>query len=83
MTVEHEYVACRLFAYTLIGKASTWFFILAQRSITSWQQFETTFITQFGDDKTYGVLFLELSKININKREKIKDFNQTLFLTRF
>ena len=76
MNVEHEDVVCRLFAYTLIGKASTWFFSLSQRSITSWQQFETAFITQFGDDKTSRVLFLELSRIKINKMEKIKDFNE-------
>ena len=33
-------------------------------------------MTQFGDDKTFGILFLELSQIKINKKEKIKDFNQ-------
>ena len=35
-------------------------------------------MTQFGDDKTYGVLFLELSQIKINKKEKVKDFNKRL-----
>ena len=34
------------------------------------------FMTQFGDDKTFGVLFLELSGINFNKKEKVKDSNQ-------
>ena len=29
MNVEHEDVVCRLLAYTLISKASTWFFNLA------------------------------------------------------
>lgn len=57
MNVEHEDVVCRLFTYTLLGKASTWFFNLARRLITSWKQFETAFITQFGDDKTSMVLF--------------------------
>jgi hypothetical protein len=61
MNVEHEDVVCRLFLYTFIGKASIWFFCLAARSITSWKQFETAFMTQFGDDKTFGILFLELS----------------------
>ena len=76
MNVEHEDVVCRLFSYTFAAKASTWFFSLTARSITSWKQFETAFMTQFGDDKNYGVLFLELSRIKIKKRENINDFNQ-------
>ena len=74
--MQHKDLICRLFTYTFIGKASTWFFSLSTGSITSWKQFKTTFITQFGDDKTYGVLFLELSRINFSKNENIKDFNQ-------
>jgi hypothetical protein len=76
MNVEHENVSCSLFASFLIGKASTWFVSLAKRSITSWQQFEIAFITQFGDEKTSRVPFLEISRIKINKMEKIKYFNQ-------
>ena len=45
MNVNHEAIMCILFLYTLVGKASTWFFSLAQRSITYWQQFQTAFIT--------------------------------------
>ena len=33
-------------------------------------------MTQFGDDKTLGTLFLEIFGININKKEKIEDFNE-------
>ena len=50
MNVEH----------TFQGKPSTWFFILAPISITSWNQFETAFMTQFRDDKTSRILLLEL-----------------------
>jgi hypothetical protein len=75
MNVEHEDVVCRFFPYTFQGKASPWFFNLAPRSITSWKLFETTFMEQFGDDKTSGIFFLELSRIKINKKEKVKDFN--------
>ena len=80
MNVEHEHVVCRLLSYTFVGKASTWFFSLVARLISSWKQFEIAFMTQFGDDKTTGILFLELSRIKINKREKIEDFNQ-IFIT--
>ena len=41
---QHEDVVCRLFPYTFVGQASTWFFSLAVGSIASWQQFETSFL---------------------------------------
>ena len=76
MNMEHDDVFCKLFSYTFVGKASMWFFSLAARSITSWKQLETTFMTQFRDEKTYGILFLDISQIKINKKEKIKDSNE-------
>ena len=60
MNVQHEELACRLFCLTLEGNELSWFFNLPSRSITSFQQFENAFITQFGDDKTLGTLLLEL-----------------------
>ena len=33
-------------------------------------------MTQFGDDKTSEILFLELTRIKINTREKVKYFNK-------
>ena len=80
MSVEYESVVCRFFPYTFQGKESTWFSSLAPSSITSWQQFETTFMTQFGDDETSGILFLQLSRIKINNKEKFEDFNK-IFIT--
>ena len=79
MNVQHEDVACMLFYFTLWGKASSWLFSLPPRSITSWQLFETSFITQFGDDKTSRTLF-DLSRLIINKKGKVKEFNQ-IFIT--
>ena len=76
MDVQHEDVVCILFPYTFVGQASTWFFSLAAGSIASWQQFEIVFLSQFGDDKTCGVLFLELLRIRFYKKDKVKDFNQ-------
>ena len=32
-------------------------------------------MTQFNDDKTSMILFLEISRIRTNKKEKVKDFN--------
>lgn len=76
MDVQHKDVVRKLFLYTFVDKASTWCFSLIVGSITSWQQFEIAFLTQFSDDKNYGVLLLELSRINFNKKENVKDFNQ-------
>ena len=59
-----------------VGKGIIMVFNLALRSITCWKQFENAFITQFGDDKTSGTLFLDISRIMINQKEKVKDFNQ-------
>ena len=53
----------------------TRFFSLAAGSIASWQQFETALLSQFGDDRTFGVLVLELLRIRFDKKEKVKDFN--------
>ena len=58
MDVQHEDVVCRLFPYTFVGQASTWFFSLAAGSIASWKQFETSFLSQFGDDRASRVLVL-------------------------
>ena len=33
-------------------------------------------LSQFGDDKTLGTSFPEISRIRINKKENVKDFNQ-------
>ena len=82
LDVQHEDVVCRLFPYTFVGQASVWFFSLAVGSIASWQQFETDFLSQFGDDTTLGVLVLELSRMIFDKKDKVKDFNQ-IFINLF
>ena len=76
MRVEVEDVVCSIFLYTFKGKALTWYFSLPESSITSWNQFQTTFLDKFGEEKTPTVLVLELSLIRINGKEKVKDFNQ-------
>ena len=80
MNVKYEDVICRLFPYTFKGKASTWFFNLASISITSWKQLEVTFMAHFSNEETSRILFLHCSFIRINKKEKVKYFNQ-IFIT--
>jgi hypothetical protein len=79
-SVEHEDIVCRLFPYTFEGNASTWYFAQQPHTIVSWEKFESCFLENFGDDKSPEVLFMELSSLKINPKERIKYFNQR-FLT--
>jgi hypothetical protein len=45
-------------------------------SITSWEDFEKDFIKKFGERKTTTSLYKELGAIKMDKREKVKEFNQ-------
>ena len=74
--VQHEDVVCRLFPYTFVDQASTWLFSLTTGSIASWQQFETTFLNEFKDDRTLGVVGLEILRMRCDKKNKVKYFNQ-------
>ena len=80
LDVEHEDVVCRIFPYTFEGKASTWYFSLTAGSITSWNEFDLAFTNKFGYDKTPAILVSKLSRIRMDPKEKVKDFNQR-FLT--
>jgi hypothetical protein len=68
-----------------MGKESTWYFNLPPNSITSWEDFEKDFIGKFGERKTTISLYKELGAIKLEKREKLKGFNQhfTTILTMF
>jgi hypothetical protein len=54
-------------------------------SITSWDDFERVFIRKFGERKTTTSLYKELGAIKMDKREKVKYFNQIFLnvLTKF
>lgn len=80
--VADEAVVCHLFSFTLTGATSTWYFSLRKGSITSWDAFQHAFLDKFGDDKTPAALVLELSRLKMETKEKVKDFNiqfNTLF----
>jgi hypothetical protein len=74
--VQHEDVVCRLFPYTFSGKASTWYFNLPAGSITDFDSFERLFMRNFGQRKTTTSLHNELGAIIMEKRERVKYFNQ-------
>jgi hypothetical protein len=76
MKVEHEYVVSILFTYAFEGREFTWYFALTTRSITRWDTFERLFMKKFGDEKTPSTLVLDLSRVRMNAKEKIKYFNR-------
>jgi hypothetical protein len=51
-------------------------FNLPPGSITYWNDFEKSFIGKFGEEKTLMTLFKELVALKMEKKEKVKDFNQ-------
>jgi hypothetical protein len=69
-------VICRLLHFTFSRKSSTWYFILPPGSITEWDDFERLFIRKFGERKTVSSLHKELGAIKMDKKEKVKYFNQ-------
>jgi hypothetical protein len=79
-SVENKDVVCKLFPYTFEGNASTWYFSQQPQTIVSWDKFETCFLEKIGDDKSLEVLVMELSRLKMNPKENLKDFNQ-IFLT--
>lgn len=80
--VANEDVVCHLFPFTLIGAASTWYFSLRIGSFTSWGAFQQAFLDKFGNEKTPAALVLEPSRLKMETKDKVKDFNicfNTLF----
>ena len=69
MHVQYEYVVYRLFPYTLKNKAFTSHFNLQMGSITSWNDFETTFMKKFGDKQTLEALISEMPRIKMEIKE--------------
>ena len=78
--VEHEYIVCKVFPETFESKDYTWYFTQPTSSITSWYQFENTFLEKFVDDKTLEYLVMGLARIKMEPTKKVKHFNQR-FLT--
>jgi hypothetical protein len=73
--VRYEYVACFLFPCIFENKASTWYYSLTIGSITSWVNFETSFITKFGNERTHVVIFIQFSRTKMDPKETINNFS--------
>lgn len=67
---------CRLFPYTLEGKASVGYHNLPPNSIHNSREFKHTFLEKFSNDKTPAIFLARLGNIKMREKEKIKYFNQ-------
>jgi hypothetical protein len=76
MNVQHEDISCNIFPYTFENLASTWYFNLLVRSITSWTKFQKDFLGKFTEETTIGTLMVELFIATMSSKEKLTDFNQ-------
>jgi hypothetical protein len=85
MNIQHEEVVCRLFPYMFENSASTWYFNLPVRSITSWTKFQKEFLDKFAKETTTRALMAKLLSTTMNSKERVKDFNQrfTTILIKF
>lgn len=76
LKVHYDDVACRLFPCTLDGREVVWYHSLPPNSIQNWKGFKQLFHEKFVDDKTAAMLLKEMENMNMEQKEKVKDFNQ-------
>jgi len=72
--MEMWYTDC--FPTPLKKQAFAWYFNFPVGSIRSWNAFERAFLNKFGEEKTLVTFLRELISIKMEKKEKIKYFNQ-------
>lgn len=77
LNVCYKDVECRLFPCTLNGRAVVWYHSLHVNSIQNWGMFKRIFLEKFVDDKTPAMLLKQLGSLNMEPKEKVKDFNQS------
>jgi hypothetical protein len=73
--VEHDDVMVRLFLQTLSGQAYEWYTTLPTRSIGSFDDLESMFLTMFSPPVAYHTLLTNFTQIWLKKNERIRDFN--------
>ena len=80
--VTNEDAVVRLFPYTMKGTAGSWYFSLPSGSITSWDIFQSQFLTKFGDDRSTKTIINDLSilKLKLESLLRISIYGSTKFL---
>jgi hypothetical protein len=73
--VEYDDVMVRLFLQTLSGQAYEWYTTFPTRSIGSFDDLESMFLTMFSPPVAYHTLLTNFTQICLKKNERIRDFN--------
>jgi len=76
LEVHYDDVSWKRFPCTLDGRPVVWYHNLPTNSIDNWRGFKKTFLQNFVKDKTPSMLLKELGNLKMEKKEKVKDFNQ-------
>jgi hypothetical protein len=79
--IEHDDVVVKIFLQTLICLAYEWYTSLLGRSIASFDDLETMFLTMYAHHVAYHTLLTQFTQIRLNKVERIKYFNLIFFKT--
>jgi hypothetical protein len=77
--IEHDDVMVRVFMQTLIGLSYEWYMSLPTRSISSFDDFDTMFMTMYSPSMAYHTLLTYFTQIHLKKGEKIRYFNLRFF----
>jgi hypothetical protein len=73
--VEYDDVMVRLFLQTLSERAYEWYTSFPNRSICSFNNLESMFLTMFSPPISYHTLLTDFTQIGLRKNERIQYFN--------
>ena len=67
-------VVLRLFLQSLDGEARKWFKTLGNRSVTTWDDMENTFLRKWGEKKYHGQCLTEFNTLKKKHNEGVSEF---------
>lgn len=74
--IEEEDVVMKLFGFSLEGAAFSWFRVLPDKYIKTWEQFHNSFIKRWATRVDPKLILTELYKIKKKDVESVPEFNQ-------
>jgi len=70
--VSYDYLPCKLFPYSLVGKASSWLKQLKPGSLTTWKEIKVAFLNNFYNDARSEELRMKISTFSQEATEAFK-----------
>lgn len=74
LVVQHEGVAMRLFAQTLVDGAANWFYHLPHGMITTWNDIKTRFENRYRTAEDDDTLLVQLTQMKKEIHEPMREF---------